>query len=128
MEKFIRAYRAEDFEDFLDREWMKRVWTFQEIILACNPVILCGNKRLLWDDLLRGIEFLVLAEREFRESMAPISSAMFTRRHALVVSSKVLASNTRESVTSTPTMRYLAHHVHCLDANQPKNSLEWSTN
>jgi hypothetical protein len=25
-------------------------------------------------------------------------------------------------------MRYLAHHLHCLDANQPKNSLEWSTN
>lgn len=56
--KFLEAYVVEHFEELLGREWINRVWTYQEIILATNPVIVCGNKSLSWDNFVRGIEFL----------------------------------------------------------------------
>ncbi|KAH7630912.1 heterokaryon incompatibility protein-domain-containing protein, partial [Sordaria sp. MPI-SDFR-AT-0083] len=35
-----------DLEYLLDREWLHRAWTFQEIILASNPIILCGDESI----------------------------------------------------------------------------------
>lgn len=55
----MRAYRFEDLEDLLRQDWLKRGWTYQEIILACNPVIVCGNKSMTWDNFIRGIEYLL---------------------------------------------------------------------
>jgi len=55
----MRAYRFEDLEDLLRQDWLKRGWTYQEIILACNPVIVCGNKSMSWDNFIRGIEYLL---------------------------------------------------------------------
>jgi hypothetical protein len=46
---------VEDFNELLDAEWIQRVWTFQEIILAHNPVIIRGSKALPLDDFMRGI-------------------------------------------------------------------------
>lgn len=33
--------------EVLDGDWVRRAWTFQELILATNPVILCGDRVLL---------------------------------------------------------------------------------
>ncbi|KAK1777135.1 hypothetical protein QBC45DRAFT_434513 [Copromyces sp. CBS 386.78] len=35
-----------------------RVWTFQEIILASNPVILCGDESITWTELQQGLDCL----------------------------------------------------------------------
>jgi hypothetical protein len=48
---------TEDFQELLSREWADRIWTFQEIILACNAVFVCGTKAVSWDDLIRAINF-----------------------------------------------------------------------
>ncbi|KAK0630506.1 heterokaryon incompatibility protein-domain-containing protein [Bombardia bombarda] len=44
-----------DLDEVLDREWTRRSWTFQELILACNPIVLCGDKAISWEDLLSAI-------------------------------------------------------------------------
>ena len=42
-------------DEVLGRAWVRRAWTLQEIVLARNPVILCGDKVLRWEDLIHAI-------------------------------------------------------------------------
>jgi hypothetical protein len=49
---------AKDLEELMTRDWINRIWTFQEIVLASNPVIVCGNRYLSWCRLATGINFL----------------------------------------------------------------------
>lgn len=44
-----------DLHEVLGRAWVRRAWTLQEIVLARNPVILCGEKVLPWEDLIHAI-------------------------------------------------------------------------
>jgi len=44
-------------DEILDRPWMRRAWTFQELIVASHPVFLCGDRTISWDSLLRAIFF-----------------------------------------------------------------------
>lgn len=53
--------------DLLDRPWIERVWTFQEIILASDPIIFCGDKLLLWADLIRGIGWMMVTAQDDKE-------------------------------------------------------------
>jgi len=43
---------------FLELPRFSRVWTFQEAVLACDAVVLCGSKSLRWDQVIRGFELL----------------------------------------------------------------------
>jgi hypothetical protein len=49
---FNPAGRGIHWERLLDREWSHRAWTFQELVLANHPVIICGDKVLSWEDLV----------------------------------------------------------------------------
>ncbi|KAH8894181.1 HET-domain-containing protein [Thozetella sp. PMI_491] len=40
-------------EDLLTREWFKRVWIFQELVLSRDPWVQCGDVRVRWTDLCR---------------------------------------------------------------------------
>ena len=42
-------------ENFLQHQWAYRVWTFQEVILCRNPVVLSGESSVLWEDLVNAI-------------------------------------------------------------------------
>jgi hypothetical protein len=42
----------EGMASLMSREWFKRLWTFQEIVLARLPVLLCGRAWLYMDHLL----------------------------------------------------------------------------
>jgi hypothetical protein len=54
--KSIREkYRPEELEELIGQRWFSRGWTFQEIILACNPVILCSDRVLPWETFLCGV-------------------------------------------------------------------------
>ena len=47
-----------DIDCLLDREWMERAWTFQEIVLASNPIIVCGEEAISWAQLQQGLDCL----------------------------------------------------------------------
>lgn len=47
-----------DLEAFLDQEWIRRAWTFQEIMLASNPILICGNAAIGWRQLQEGLGFV----------------------------------------------------------------------
>lgn len=46
-----------DLKQLLDREWTRRVWTYQEILLASRPVLVCGESHLPWFCLERSLFF-----------------------------------------------------------------------
>ncbi|KAI0894998.1 heterokaryon incompatibility protein-domain-containing protein [Annulohypoxylon nitens] len=48
----------EGLEDFFSREWSSRVWTLQEVILAKNPVIYCGQTVLDWRSITYSVAYL----------------------------------------------------------------------
>lgn len=56
--KGLKKYNVDDFEDLLGRGWADRAWTYQELLLAKHPVIICGSKAISWDQLIRGLSFL----------------------------------------------------------------------
>ncbi|KAI0103324.1 hypothetical protein GGR51DRAFT_524563 [Nemania sp. FL0031] len=37
----------------LDRQWLKRVWTYQEAVVSKNLVVQCGSRGVGWDDLCK---------------------------------------------------------------------------
>lgn len=43
------------------------MWTFQEVILAQNPYILCGSRSLDWDSFLRGMDYIHRAKSRISE-------------------------------------------------------------
>jgi hypothetical protein len=45
----------DDVSNILERDWIRRLWTYQEILLASNPVVVCGDKHLQWSTFALGI-------------------------------------------------------------------------
>lgn len=58
------SYRHAEFEELLGAPWFSRIWTFQEIVLATDAIILCGTATLEWSVFARGFRCLnfLLAE------------------------------------------------------------------
>jgi hypothetical protein len=54
----LNEYCVDDFEDLLSRGWADRAWTYQELLLADNPIIICGSKSMSWDQFIRGLAFI----------------------------------------------------------------------
>jgi hypothetical protein len=48
----------DDLIALLDNIWLTRMWTYQEILLASNPILVLGNTHLQWSMLERAIIFL----------------------------------------------------------------------
>jgi len=44
--------KPEAFLDFLSREWIQRIWTFQEFVLPWTATIVCGSKTVSADDFV----------------------------------------------------------------------------
>lgn len=47
-----------DIQELLKRPWIKRLWTIQEILLASNPVVVCGDRHIPWKVFKLGVFFL----------------------------------------------------------------------
>jgi hypothetical protein len=47
-----------DLQELLSKSWITRLWTYQEILLASNPVVTCGNAHVPWPNFERGVFFL----------------------------------------------------------------------
>lgn len=50
--------QPKDLEALLSCKWLRRAWTFQEIMLASNPVVIRGNKAISWNVLFVGLRVL----------------------------------------------------------------------
>jgi len=37
--------------NLLNRSWFTRIWVVQEVAVAINPIFICGNRAVAWDDL-----------------------------------------------------------------------------
>ncbi|KAK8137540.1 heterokaryon incompatibility protein-domain-containing protein [Apiospora sp. TS-2023a] len=48
----------QDLQDLLCRPWIERLWTYQEILLAANPVMVCGNRYVPWNTFELSLCFL----------------------------------------------------------------------
>lgn len=43
-------------QDLFDRGWFTRTWTIQEVALASNTIVMCGEKTILWGHLMGGFD------------------------------------------------------------------------
>lgn len=43
------ALEVGELAQLLDRQWWRRVWIVQELVLAKNAVIMCGPDEVTWD-------------------------------------------------------------------------------
>lgn len=67
-----RSYPLAALEELLETAWFSRIWTFQEIVLANNPVMLCGATALNWTVFVRGfrcLDFLLNNREGFWDSI-----------------------------------------------------------
>jgi hypothetical protein len=64
----------QDMDDLLDREWVRRIWTYQEILLASNPTVVCGGFHLPWAQFSLGVTFLEYSGVNYREGTPTIAS------------------------------------------------------
>ncbi|KAF2967756.1 hypothetical protein GQX73_g5838 [Xylaria multiplex] len=46
---------AKSLDSLLSRPWVNRAWTFQELILAQDITLMCGEQLLSWDRFVRGL-------------------------------------------------------------------------
>ena len=54
----IRSVSLTDLAELLDNPWMKRIWTFQEMFLANNPILICGLEHAEWQRFSMSTIFL----------------------------------------------------------------------
>jgi Heterokaryon incompatibility protein (HET) len=45
-------------EDIFSRAWIHRLWTLQEVLLARNPLLICGVKTASWQGLVYSLELM----------------------------------------------------------------------
>lgn len=48
----------DELDSFFDCAWITRIWTWQEIILSPNPIVVCGNDHISWERLGYSVMFL----------------------------------------------------------------------
>jgi hypothetical protein len=53
--RFKLDYDSEAMKDIINRDWFKRVWTIQEVVMAREPIVVCGKKSISWSNLHWGI-------------------------------------------------------------------------
>ena len=37
-------------KEVMNHEWWRRMWTFQEFVVARQPILVMGRHRILWED------------------------------------------------------------------------------
>jgi hypothetical protein len=60
-----------DLDALLDCEWLCRAWTFQEVLLASNPVLVRGRKVIAWNTLYAGLRVLLSRRVGFKLGFLP---------------------------------------------------------
>jgi hypothetical protein len=58
MQRLLSNEQQLNLNELLNQDWLNRSWTLQEIVLANDPVIVCGTKTILWRTFVCSILFL----------------------------------------------------------------------
>ncbi|KAF5638472.1 het-domain protein [Fusarium tjaetaba] len=58
----------------LDQTWLSRAWTFQEMVLASNPVLVCGSQKIPWLVMHQALTFI--EHSATRELVDPVNNAI----------------------------------------------------
>ncbi|KAF2501433.1 hypothetical protein BU16DRAFT_522407 [Lophium mytilinum] len=66
-----------DLDKLLTRLWIQRIWTYQEILLASNPIVVCGDAHLQWSRFAFSIIFLD-SIRPYRVSAFSVTPTLST--------------------------------------------------
>jgi hypothetical protein len=48
----------DDVATLIQTEWLERIWTYQEILLASSPILVCGQDHLPWSIFASTVAFL----------------------------------------------------------------------
>ncbi|KAH6870445.1 heterokaryon incompatibility protein-domain-containing protein [Alternaria rosae] len=70
----------DDLLDLLQRDWISRLWTYQEILLASNPVIVCGSTHICWNRFAISLIFLATASPRLGSYMCPWKRVAMSRQ------------------------------------------------
>lgn len=83
-----RSYQHADLEELLGMDWFSRIWTFQEVVLATDAIILCGTATLNWSVFARGfrcLQFLLADKANFWdiEDWYPVRERLMLRERSI---------------------------------------------
>lgn len=109
----------EDIDELLDIDWLSRSWTFQEFVLASNPVFICGRRRIALTQLRSGLRF-PLNDNRYRQSRESHKLSQLQ----LHLPSTLLAMSERDSVIDSVTLDRWTALFSAWD--QIKRPLEWN--
>lgn len=70
-----RIASSSDLEALLSAEWLQRMWTFQEFLLATNPVLVRGNDHLSWYLARFGLAYIATTLRGPGASMDAVETS-----------------------------------------------------
>lgn len=57
-ESKFHGLQAECFEDLINRDWTRRIWTYQEVLLSRNPIVICGKAQVHWSRVVLSMLWL----------------------------------------------------------------------
>ncbi|KAF5717676.1 het-domain-containing protein [Fusarium mundagurra] len=88
--KFIYADRLEQLSGLpftsqdtinrlLDQTWLSRAWTFHEMALASNPVLVCGSQKIPWLVMHQALTFI--EHSATRELVDPVNNVITVIQH-----------------------------------------------
>jgi hypothetical protein len=73
-----------NLDEVLDREWIHRSWTFQEFVLAGNLIVVCGTKKISWDDLASALCSQPCGSGARREAPLPASEVVLSHWRTII--------------------------------------------
>lgn len=115
----LHGASADDISELLNINWLSRSWTFQEFVLASNPVFICGQRRIALTQLRSGLRF-PLNDNRYRQSQQSHKLSQLQ----LHLPSTLLAISERDSVMESATLDRWTALFSAWD--QIKRPLKWN--
>ncbi|KAG9499459.1 hypothetical protein J7337_007915 [Fusarium musae] len=80
--------------ELLDQTWLHRSWTFQEVILAPNPILVCGQEHVTLLQLHQALTFIQDSTSQFcnEDGISIVARGERRREHRLIASSEAFKS------------------------------------
>lgn len=69
-------YSSPHTEDIFRRPWFTRMWTVQELVMASEPIVVCGSKSMRWNSFFWGMVEALELERNggIKSFLEPLNS------------------------------------------------------
>ncbi|KAF2852960.1 hypothetical protein T440DRAFT_466522 [Plenodomus tracheiphilus IPT5] len=77
-------------QNLFEREWFSRVWVIQEVVLAKELKLICGNYEMDWEDVIKAVEICLddqggplpieCSLRQIKTSFGPVHTLGLTKR------------------------------------------------